>query len=269
MTAVSASVIGVAREGRTLLHDVSLEVPAGSVVGIVGPNGAGKSTLLRVLAGDIHPDSGKALIGDVDVSAAGLRRLATLRAFVGPQLASDVAFRAGDVVAMGRHPVLDSQPETGDDVVAAAMADFDVADLSHRVMRTLSSGEQQRVHLARAIVQQTPVVLLDEPTSALDVGHQEKVMQVLRALADDGVAVVAVLHDLNLAAASADRLLLLNAGAAAAYGTPREVLTSELLSAAYSYSMQVIDHPLRNCPLVLSSPYKRSAERSEGDEGPV
>jgi heme transport system ATP-binding protein len=255
MTVVSAASISVLRQGRRLLSDVSLEVPAGAVVGIVGPNGAGKSTLLRVLAGDIHPDSGRAAMDGVDVSTAGLRRLATLRAFVGPQLVSDVAFRARDVVAMGRHPMRDSKPADGrDDVVDAAMVAFDVTDLAHRVMRTLSSGEQQRVHLARAIAQRTPVVLLDEPTSALDVGHQEKVMGVLRARADDGVAVVAVLHDLNLAAATADRLLLLDTGSAAAFGPPRQVLTGELLSEVYRYPIQVIDHPLRDCPLVLSSP---------------
>jgi iron complex transport system ATP-binding protein len=260
VTAVSVSGVTVVRDGSALLRNVSLDAPVGCVVGIVGPNGAGKSTLLRVLAGDVHPDSGRATIGDLDVSSAGLRQLARLRAFVGPQLASDVVFRAVDVVAMGRHPVGGSPSDSEDAVVATAMADLDVTVLAHRVMRTLSSGEQQRVHLARAIAQQTPVLLLDEPTSALDVGHQERVMEVLRALAGVGVAVVAVLHDLNLAAASADRLLLLDAGAAAAYGSPREVLTSELLSAAYKYPMQVIDHPLRDCPLVLSSPSGGSAD---------
>jgi iron complex transport system ATP-binding protein len=253
MSAVSVAEVGVVRGDRRLLAGVSLEVAAGLVVGIVGPNGAGKSTLLRVISGDISPDTGGAVICGVDIDGAGLRRLATLRAFVGPQIASDVAFRVSEVVAMGRHPV--GRAASGGnrgEVVADAMVALDVADLGDRVMRTLSSGEQQRVHLARAIVQQTPVVLLDEPTSALDVGHQETVMAVLRSLAAAGTAVVAVLHDLNLAAAGADRILLLDSGNAVAFGTPREVLTSELLSAAYRHPMQVIDHPFRDCPLVLS-----------------
>jgi iron complex transport system ATP-binding protein len=263
VNAVSVAGVSVVRDGRRLLGDVSLEAAAGSVVGVVGPNGAGKSTLLRVVAGDIHPDSGSVAIGDVNVATAGLRHLALLRAFVGPHVASDVAFRVGEVVAMGRHPLRQMPSLEGrDDVVVQAMAALDVADLGDRVMRTLSSGEQQRVQLARAIAQQTPVVLLDEPTSALDVGHQETVMSVLRALADDGIAVVAVLHDLNLAAAGVDQLLLLDHGRAAAAGTPQQVLTSELLSAAYRYPMQVIEHPFRDCPLVLSSPSERGAGAS-------
>lgn len=249
MVAVTASGVTVTRGGRVLLDDVSLEVAAGSIVGIVGPNGAGKTTLLRVIAGDVHPDRGRATIGDLDVSTAGLRRLATLRAYVGPQVAGDVAFRVGEVVAMGLHPTRDPG---NSDVVAGAMKSVDVASLQDREMRTLSSGEQQRVHLARAIAQQTPVILLDEPTSALDVGHQETVMSVLRSLSDAGVTVVAVLHDLNLAAAHADRLLLLDAGRDVAFGSPREVLTGELLSAVYRHPMHAIDHPLRDCPLVLT-----------------
>jgi iron complex transport system ATP-binding protein len=265
MTAITVSGIGVVRAGRHMLADVSLDVAAGSFVGIVGPNGAGKSTLLRVLAGDIAPDEGRAVVGGVDVTTAGLRRLAKLRAFVGPQVESDVVFRVGEVVAMGLHPLRESSERVGDEgVVAAAMAAVDVRDLAGRVMRTLSSGEQQRVHLARAIVQQAPVILLDEPTSALDVGHQETVMAVLRSRAAAGAAVVAVLHDLNLAAAHTDQLLLLDSGRVAAYGTPREVLTGDLLSAAYRHPMRAIDHPLRGCPLVLTlSTEGRPQDRSQ------
>jgi len=249
MVAVTASGVTVTRGGRVLLDDVSLEVAAGSIVGIVGPNGAGKTTLLRVIAGDVHPDRGRATIGDLDVSTAGLRRLATLRAFSGPQLAGDISFRVGEVVAMGLHPTRDPG---NSGVVVGAMASVDVASLQDRQMRTLSSGEQQRVHLARAIAQQTPVLLLDEPTSALDVGHQETVMAVLKSLSHAGVTVVAVLHDLNLAAAHADSLLLLDSGRAVAVGPPRDVLTGERLSAVYKHPMQAIDHPLRDCPLILT-----------------
>jgi iron complex transport system ATP-binding protein len=133
------------------------------------------------------------------------------------------------------------------------MGRVDVGHLADREMRTLSSGEQQRIHLARAIAQQSPIMLLDEPTSALDVGHQEMVMGVLRNLADEGATIVAALHDLNLAAAHTDRLLLLEGGKAAAFGPPREVLTAPRLSAAYGEPMEVIDHPFRQCPLVLTT----------------
>ena len=254
MSLVSATGVLVQRTGRILLDEVSLEVEAGSLVGIVGPNGAGKSTLLRVLSGDLTPDRGSAVLNNVDVAKASLQHLARLRAYVGPQTVSEVVFRTGDVVAMGRHPIAGQSGVAGDAAaVAAAMARVDIAHLVDREVRTLSSGEQQRVHLARAIAQQSPIMLLDEPTSALDVGHQETVMMVLRSLAEEGMAVVAVLHDLNLAAAHADRILLLDGGTATAFGPPVEVLTAPRLSSAYNEPMEVIDHPFRSCPLVLTT----------------
>ncbi|MDJ0953741.1 MAG: heme ABC transporter ATP-binding protein [Acidimicrobiia bacterium] len=242
--------VTVRRDGRALLDGVDLDVAPGELVGVVGPNGAGKSTLLRVLAGDMAPDGGSARIDGDDVATATVQRLARLRSFVGPQSASDVLFRVRDVVAMGRHQ---DRRATTSEAISAAMERVDVSHLADRVMRTLSSGEQQRVNLARAIAQAAPVMLLDEPTSALDVRHQELVMAVLRALAGEGVAAVAVLHDLNLAAAHADRVLLLDSGRAAALGTPREVFTADRLSAAYAEPMAVIDHPFRDCPLVLTT----------------
>lgn len=254
MTAIVASGIGVRRGDARLLTDVSLEVPARTVLGIVGPNGAGKSTLLRVLAGDIDPDTGVAKLSGVDVASASVRKLASLRSFVGPQTAADVVFTVGEVVAMGRHPFRD-RPARADDeqTIAEAMALVDVAQLRSRQMRTLSSGEQQRVQLARAIAQQAPVILLDEPTSALDVGHQEMVMAVLRNLADGGATVVTVLHDLNLAAAHADQILLMDRGVVSIAGSPSRVLTGDSLSAAYGYPIQVTEHPFRDCPLVLTA----------------
>ncbi|MDX2343275.1 MAG: heme ABC transporter ATP-binding protein [Acidimicrobiia bacterium] len=251
----------VSRNGRLLLDAVALTASSGEITGIVGPNGAGKSTLLRVLAGDVVGDSGGATLLDVDVAAATLQQLARLRAYVGPQQATDIVFRVEEVVAMGQHPFRSDGVDRGstDGVIAAAMSRVDVGHLAERALRTLSSGEQQRVALARAIAQQSPVILLDEPTSALDVGHQEMVMKVLRQLAGEGVAVIAVLHDLNLAAVYADRVVLLDAGRARAVGAPREVFTAGQLSAAYRESMKVIDHPFRDCPLVLTTGAPRSS----------
>jgi iron complex transport system ATP-binding protein len=252
-TAVSTEGLTVAANGRRLLDEVTLGVGVGELIGIVGPNGAGKTTLLRAIAGDLAVASGSACLMGVDVESATLRRLARIRAYVAPQSSSDVAFRVGQVVAMGRHPFrtdeTDSRAE--DEIVANAMHRVDVAHLADREMRTLSSGEQQRVALARAIAQETPVILLDEPTSALDIGHKEMVMALLRQLAAAGVAIVAVFHDLNLGAVHADRVVLLDKGRAEAIGSPREVFTASRLSAAYREPMAVIDHPFRDCPLIL------------------
>lgn len=252
---VRATSVSVERGDRRLLDSVSLEADAGDVVGVVGPNGAGKSTLLRVLAGDIPPASGATEITGLNPADTTLQHLARIRTYVGPQTVSDVVFRVGEVVAMGRHPFRSNDPDPAADaeIVAMAMRRVDVAHLAARQMRTLSSGEQQRVRIARAIAQQGPLILLDEPTSALDVGHQEMIMKVLRDLAATGVAVLTVLHDLNLAAVYTDRLLLLDKGKVAALGTPREVLTADRLTAAYRQPLAVIDHPFRDCPLVLTT----------------
>ena len=255
MTLVSAVDISVVRNGRALLESVSLAVDSGTVLGVVGPNGAGKSTLIRVLAGDIAPDAGASQLADHDTSDVSIQTLASLRAVVGPQSISDVVFHVGEVVAMGLHAT-SGEPL---DVIAhsqrvlTAMGRADIAHLADRELRTLSGGEQQRVALARAIAQDASVMLLDEPTSALDVGHQEMVMEVLGDLAADGAAIVAVLHDLNLAAAFADRVLLLDEGSVAAHGDPRSVLQAGLLSHVYGRRIEVIDHPFRDCPLVLTA----------------
>lgn len=249
---VRMSAVTVDRNGRRLLDAVSLEAQAGDFVGIVGPNGAGKSTLLRVLAGDQAPNAGSVEVAGVDPMQATVRQLARIRAFVGPQTVSDVAFRVSEVVTMAQR-AQNADRDSFAEVAEAALIRVDIAHLAGRELRTLSSGEQQRARIALAIAQQTPVMLLDEPTSALDVGHQELVMKVLRQLGSSGVAVVTVLHDLNLAAVYADRLLLLDKGSVAAFGPAREVLTASRLSAVYQQPMAVIDHPFRDCPLVLST----------------
>ena len=251
MTLIDARDISVVRDGRSLLQSVSLAVEAGDVLGIVGPNGAGKSTLLRVLAGDIRPDAGTVRLGEQPVATLTLQQLARERAVVGPQTISDIVFQVHDVVAMGRRPH-GGAAGTDEQLITESMHKTDVGHLAHREVRSLSSGEQQRVALARALAQQTPVLLLDEPTSALDIGHQELVMSLLAETAASPAAVVAVLHDLNLAAAYTDTVMVLNRGRIAGLGAPREVLTTELLTSVYERPIEVIDHPFRDCPLVLT-----------------
>ena len=251
---VQAEEITYRRGQATLLDQVSLAAEAGEILGIVGPNGSGKTTLLRILAGDLTPSAGSAWIQGIETAQATLQDLAQLRAYLGPDGVSINPFSVRDVVTMGRHPHRRSMMEAADHeaIVESAMERTDVIHLATREMDSLSTGEQQRAGLARAIAQETPVLLLDEPTSALDIGHQETVMRVLVSLAREGTAIVVILHDLNLAAAHADRLILLDGGRAVAVGTPTEVLTGERLSAIYRQAMQVTSHPRRDCPLVLT-----------------
>ena len=253
-TAVRAEEITYRRGSAVLVDEVTLTTEPGEIVGIVGPNGAGKTTLLRILAGDLAPTSGQARVHELDPSRATPIELARVRAYLSPRGITENPFAVRDTVAMGRHPHLRTMIDADqhDTIVDFAMERTDVLHLARRTMSSLSSGEQQRVGLARVIAQETPVILLDEPTSSLDIGHQETVMRALRSLADDGTAIVVVLHDINLAAAHSDRIMLLSAGQAAATGTPSEVLTSERLSSAYKQPMRVVDHPHRDCPLVLT-----------------
>jgi iron complex transport system ATP-binding protein len=242
------------RRGEAILVDrVDFTADAGEILGIVGPNGAGKTTLLRMLAGDLVPSTGFARVKDIDPSRATPQDLAQLRAYLSPKGVTENPFSVRDTVAMGRHPHRRAMINAGehDAVVESAMQRTDVAHLATRAMSSLSTGELQRVGLARVIAQETSILLLDEPTSALDIGHQEKLMQVLRSLAREGTTIIVILHDINLAAAHTDRIMLLSAGRAIATGPPAEVLTSKRLSSVYRQPMEVIAHPHRDCPLVV------------------
>ena len=251
---VNIANVSYAVGGKALLDGVDLQAKPGELVAIVGPNGAGKTTLLRVIAGDLAPSSGEARVDGRDPSATTLQEMSRLRSYLGPQGASDNPFSVRDVVAMGRNPHRRAQIDLHDhdQIVLEAMKRTDVLHLADRSVSSLSTGERQRVGLARVLAQETPIVLLDEPTSALDIGHQEAVMRLLRALTAEAVTVLTVLHDLNLAAAHADTLVLMAGGKVQRSGPPSNVLIDNILTDVYRQKMRVIDHPDRSCPLVLT-----------------
>ena len=239
-------------EGKLLLNDVSLHCAPGSLTALVGPNGAGKSTLLSVIAGDLAPDRGRVTLGGQPLDRLGVRALAQLRS-VFPQ-GSDIRFgyMVQEVVEMGR-AFRDLPP--GDDAraVDAAMSQAEITHMAWRDAQTLSGGEQARTTFARVLVQDTPVVLLDEPTAALDLRHQERVLAGARSLAAEGATVLAVLHDLNLAAAYADTVVLMENAAIVAAGSPWEVLTAARIEAVYRQPVCILTHPERGCPVVLTT----------------
>ncbi len=252
--AIEASEVSWHSDSRVIIDRVSAKVAPGEIVGIVGPNGAGKSTFLRLLAGDLNPTSGSVLLLGMDASHSTPADLAPTRAFLAAGTSSPNGFNVRDIVEMGRHPHrqsrIDSSVEKG--LVDAAMAAAGIRHLEWRRVDHLSGGERQSVGLARVIAQHTPILLLDEPTSSLDIATQEKSMAALRQIADRGAAIAVVLHDLNLAAAHTDHLLLFEAGRVAASGSPADVLTAERLSAVYQQPMAVVPHPFRDCVLVLT-----------------
>jgi iron complex transport system ATP-binding protein len=237
--------------GATLVDGVTLTVPPGEFLGVVGPNGAGKTSLLRMLAGETEPSSGTVTLDGIPLGAWKPIDLARRRALLPQHTLLQFAFRALDVVAMGRYPHRDSSTQEDLEAALRAMEGSDTAHLAARLYPTLSGGEQTRVSFARVLAQETPLVMLDEPTTSLDLRHQEMVMRVLRALVEEGAAVVAVLHDLNLAARYADRVALMDRGRLAALAPTREVLAAGLLSAVYQHPVVVVPHPRLDCPLVL------------------
>lgn len=241
---------GVMRGNRQVLSGVNLSLQTGTLTALVGPNGAGKSTLLALLAGDAVPNQGGALLSGRALADWPVRELALQRAVMAQDHAVRFAFSVQEVVAMGRlpHP---SNPAEDARIVAQAMAEVDVSALAARDVQTLSGGEAARTSLARALVQHTPVLLLDEPTAALDLRHQERTLHSARELARQGRCVVVVLHDLNLASAYADRIVMLCEGRIAADGAPRAVLTRDIIGQVYGQTVQVIEHPTRGVPLVV------------------
>ena len=245
---------------RLVLQDISLEVNSGEVLALIGPNGAGKSTLVRAASGVIPVESGKILSNGFNQPPINLLSLAPMQrarsmAVVPQAAALPPAFTVWETVLMGRTPHLNflGQVSAKDEAIARlALQKVDALDLSERRVGEISGGEQQRVLLARALAQSTPILLLDEPTSNLDLHYQVNFMEAVSALArQDNLAVLVALHDLNLAARYAKRLALLVDGRIKAIGTPREVLTPELISMAYALTVQVISHPFADVPLVL------------------
>lgn len=258
---IVANRVSVAYGARVVLREVSLQIDSGEVVVLVGPNGAGKSTLLRVLSGDLPPLSGEVSFDGRPIRSLKLTELARRRAVVPQQSGLDFPFRVREVVLMGRIPHLHRSDARRDGaVVEATLAKVGLDGFAERSYLHLSGGERQRVHLARALAQiaepgpRGSALLLDEPVASLDLAHQHRVLGIARDLAARGVAVMAVLHDLNLAAQYADRIAILSRGSVCACGAPATVLTEDQLTSVYETPVTVVDHPCADCPLVVNVP---------------
>lgn len=231
-----------------LLDRVDLHLMPGEMVAIVGPNGAGKSTLLRLLSADLQPSRGSVTLDGRAITGYTPSHLALRRAMLSQHVSVSFPFTVEEVVRMGRG----SQSKAGAQaMVDAAIDEVDLHDLRHRELPTLSGGEQQRAHLARVLVQLAcgeavhgpGVLLLDEPTSSLDLQHQIALVEIARRRAREGTAVIAVLHDLNLAVRFADRIVVLHHGRVHIEGTPRTTITSAVLRDVFQ-----IDVPVQTGP---------------------
>jgi iron complex transport system ATP-binding protein len=241
---------------RLVLRGINLEVAAGEVVALVGPNGAGKSTLIRVLSGVLPAKSGQAQIDGEDLLTLPPAQRARRVAVVPQMIHLPESFTASEIVLMGRTPHLPlwgGESKHDCEVSWAAMRRTNIENLADRPAGELSGGEQQRVVLARALTQEPRVLLLDEPTSHLDLKHQVTVLELVRDLArSEQLAVLVTLHDLNQAAAYADRVALMQRGEIVASGPAAEVFTAERLSQVYDVNIAVSQHPSRGTPVVLA-----------------
>lgn len=229
---------------QATLHDVSLTIDAGLLTVIIGPNGAGKSTLMQLLLGVALPARGRVQFRARDVHRWP-RLLLAREIGVVPQGEAEPLFTVRDTVAMGRYPHLGAWQREGPADVAAierAMRQCDVQQFAQRWVSTLSGGERQRVRVARALAQETRVIVLDEPTTYLDVRHEMVMFEQVRRLREEGVTVVLVTHNLNLAARYADRLVLLHEGTVVASGPAADVLTAARVGAVYDWPVDIEWH---------------------------
>jgi iron complex transport system ATP-binding protein len=236
--------VSLAYGAQRVLVDVDLQLRAGELVALVGPNGAGKSTLLSVLSGDVDPDQGVVEVTGRPLAEWSTIELALRRGVLLQQTEMSFPFTVDEVVRMGRTPWAGLDEEADDDrLVAESMVETDVAQFARRVFTSLSGGERSRAALARVLAQQPGVLLLDEPTAALDIRHQEQVLAIARQRAARGDAVAVVMHDLGLAAAHADRVVILSNGSVVADGTPAGVMTAAILSEVYECPIETFEHP--------------------------
>jgi iron complex transport system ATP-binding protein len=238
-----------------VVENVSLDVAPGEVVALIGPNGAGKTSLVRGVSGVTKIKSGSIHFGDTDLLSLNAVERARILAVV-PQVSYvGGAYTVEQVVMMGRTAYMSwiGRPSNKDEeIVRIAMESTNTSLLTERRIAELSGGEQQRVMLARALAQNTPLLVMDEPTNHLDLQHQGTVLSLVREqVAQQNLAVLMVLHDLNLVSQFADKVALMTDGKVIDYGRPAEVLKAETISRVYQAQIEVILHPETSQPIIL------------------
>ncbi len=238
-----------------ILQDVSFNVARGECLGIIGPNGSGKSTLLKLLSGVERADGGTILLDGIEIGRHARKDLARWLAVLQQETLPPVSFTVREVVEMGRFPHQNWLGEEARDVDAfidQVLEKLSLTDLQDRSLEHLSGGERQRVALGKTMAQEPRLLMLDEPTTYLDIGHQVMLMeQIKRWRRESEMTVIAVLHDLNLAALHCDRILMLHAGSVIDIGTPEQIMRSELIREVYGILPLIVGHPDNGLPQVI------------------
>ncbi|MDQ1102743.1 iron complex transport system ATP-binding protein [Nocardioides zeae] len=256
-TRLAAEDVTIGYDKRTISSGLTVGIPDGSFTAIIGPNACGKSTLLRSLARIITPTAGRVLLDGKDISRYRSKEVARRLGLLPQTSLAPDGIRVADLVARGRAPyqslIQQWRPED-EAAVAAAMAATRTDVLSGRYVDELSGGQRQRVWVAMLLAQETPTLLLDEPTTFLDIAHQYQLLDLLRALHDQGKTIVAVLHDLNQAARYADHLVVMKDGHVVTTGAPADVLTAALVEEVFDLPCVVAPDPVVGSPTVYPLP---------------
>ncbi|MUT67025.1 ABC transporter ATP-binding protein [Paenibacillus sp. NEAU-GSW1] len=244
--------------GKPVIKHLSFAFQEGRFYGIIGPNGAGKSTLLQLLSGAAHPSEGIVLFEGQNIAKYPAKQLARRLAMLQQGGLPPVAFTVRETVGMGRFPYQNwFGDETRDpsELIDSALAAMGLAELANRPLDRLSGGERQRAALAKVMVQEADMLLLDEPTTFLDIGYQVQLLDTVRSWQrQQGMTVIAVLHDLNLAALYCDELLVLHDGVIADAGAPEKVLNEQLIRRVYGANTSIVYHPVTGMPQFLLQP---------------
>lgn len=244
--------------GRTLLQDIDLRLHPGEVVAVLGANGAGKSSLLKVLCGEWRLQQGTIRLDGRDLAGFGKRELARVRAIMPQSIPMTFPFRVWEVVALGRTPFGQRRRGFERQLALERLHLTGTAQLADRIVTTLSGGEMQRVQLARVLNQLLSssaghrYLFLDECTASLDPAHQHQVFQLLQRLRDEGIGVFAIVHDINLAAQYADRVLFLKEGQLLASGSVGDCMTPDRVAAAFQLRTHRLAHPEADWPLLVA-----------------
>jgi iron complex transport system ATP-binding protein len=238
----------------TIIENVSLSLNQAEFLGIIGPNGAGKSTMLRLLCGILKPKTGSIRLFGSELLNQSQKKIAQKIAFVPQETHFALDFTVEEIVGMGRYPY--QRPFQREDpkdhaAIESALTAANVGTLRRRLVNTLSSGERQRVVIARALAQIPRILLLDEPTSHLDLHHQHVIMGLLKKLNAEGISIAVVHHDLNLASLYCERLILVHQGKIFAEGTPKDLLNQETLAEVYGTAVRIVRHPEKDVPQIF------------------
>jgi iron complex transport system ATP-binding protein len=236
------------------LENVSISIKASHFLGVIGPNGAGKSTLLKIAAGILRPGSGNVCLDGIPLNKLSRNDISKSIGYLPQQLSVDYGYTVEELVALGRFPHTSNLGFLGPsdiEIISDCLKLTEMEAYRKRSIHSLSGGERQRVFLASVLAQQPRLLLLDEPTNALDLRHRNTFFSLLNRLAADGLAIIVITHDLNLAALYCHSLVLMSDGKSMRVGSAGEVLEPQILFSIFGDNIAITRHPTFDCPVIL------------------